>query len=196
MKVIGITGGVGSGKSEVMKMIEKLSDSCMIYADDVANMLKEKGKPCYFDLLSLLGEDILNEEGEIDKKKMAARMFAEGNEDLTARVNEIVHPRVKQYILDRIDEENSAGRFDYFFIEAALLIEDGYDKICDELWYVYADEDVRRERLKKSRGYSDEKITGIFSSQNKDEVFRKHCRVIIENNGDLDSLKEQILRHL
>ncbi len=196
MKIIGITGGVGSGKSEVMKMIKKLADPCLIYADDVANKLKKKGKPCYYELVDLLSEEILDDTGEIDKKRMAARMFSGEDEDLVGKVNAIIHPRVKEYILDKIEKEKKAGRHDHLFIEAALLIEDGYDKICDELWYVYADEDVRRERLKKSRGYSDEKINGIFMSQNDDGVFRKYCKVIIENNGDLDSLKEQILKNL
>ncbi|HBA63793.1 MAG TPA: dephospho-CoA kinase, partial [Lachnospiraceae bacterium] len=80
--------------------------------------------------------------------------------------------------------------------EAALLIEDKYDEICDELWYIYAGEEIRRERLKKSRGYSDEKIDSIFASQLSEEVFRSHCDVIIDNSGVFSQTKEQIRQRM
>ena len=77
-------------------------------------------------------------------------------------------------------------------IEAALLIEGGYEKICDELWYIYASEEIRRDRLKKTRGYSDERVDGIFKSQNSEEVFRAHCAVTIDTGISLECTKEQV----
>ena len=94
-----------------------------------------------------------------------------------------------------IKEARQKG-FAFFFIEAALLIEDHYDKIVDELWYIYADEDIRRKRLKESRGYSDEKIDGIFDSQSSDDTFRKHCSVVIDNSGSIKETREQIKQYL
>ena len=77
-------------------------------------------------------------------------------------------------------------------MEAALLIEEGYDKICDELWYIDTSRENRRRRLKESRGYSDEKIDGIFRSQLSEEEYRKYGKVIIDNNGLLQETFDQI----
>ncbi|MCR5108439.1 MAG: dephospho-CoA kinase [Lachnospiraceae bacterium] len=196
MKVIGITGGVGCGKSEVMKILKEVCDPYIIIADDTARELEKKGGSCYEELLELLGKEMLSEDGEIDRRRMAAAVFSDESGELLDKVNEIVHPKVKEYIREKIEEEKRKGVHEYFFIEAALLIEDGYDKICDELWYIYADVSVRKERLKKSRGYSDEKIEGIMDSQNSEEVFRRYCKVVIDNNGDLERTRREILRYI
>ena len=81
---------------------------------------------------------------------------------------------------------------DYLFIEAALLIENGYDKIVDEMWYVYADEEVRRQRLKTTRGYSDSKIDDILKGQLSDEEFRQHADFVIDNSGDVEGMQRCI----
>ena len=165
-------------------------------ADEAAHEVERRGQVCYDELVGLLGREILASDGEIDKKKMARKIFAAGNKELLASVNAIVHPRVKEYILDLIEKYKADGKVDYFFIEAALLIEDGYRAICDELWYVYAPKEVRAGRLKASRGYTDSKIEDIMRSQNDDETFRKYCDHVIENSGDLEDTGEQIKKLL
>ena len=194
MKVIGITGGVGAGKSEVMRLIEKNCASFLLVADEAAHELEKKGSECYNELIELLSADILSEDGEIDKRKMAEKLFKD--DGLRERVNAILHPAVKRYILSKLEEKRAEGTAEWFFIEAALLIEDGYVQICDELWYIYADEETRRKRLKESRGYTDEKTEGIMKAQNTDEVFRRHCAVIIDNSGSLSDTETQILSAL
>ena len=87
-----------------------------------------------------------------------------------------------------------SGNYDFYFLEAALLIEENYDKICDELWYVYADEDARRERLKKARGYSDEKIDDMIGSQKSEEEFSRSCAETIDNSGSAEETYEQLDR--
>ena len=79
-------------------------------------------------------------------------------------MNEILHPAVKEYVLHVLEQEKEEGRLRYLVLEAALLIEEHYDEICDELWYIYTSEENRRARLKRSRGYSDEKISEMFES--------------------------------
>ena len=192
MKTVGITGGVGAGKSEVLKLIKEMTDCVIVTADELAKSLEKKGEVCYEPLIELLGMSITGPGGEIDSKKMASVIFSDGNEDMLAAVDSIIHPAVKHRILDMIDDERKKGTAKYFFIEAALLIEDGYDKIVDELWYIYADESVRRERLRSSRGYSDERIDGIIRSQGSDRVFREHCSIIIDNSKSLDDTARQL----
>lgn len=182
---------MGAGKTEVIKMIEQLCSCIVVTADRLARKLEQKGEVCFEPLLDLLGDEVLDENGEIDAAKMARMIFAPGAEDLLAGVNAIVHPAVKTRILQMIREEEKKGT-DYFFIEAALLIEDHYDTIVDEMWYIYADEDTRRKRLKESRGYSDSKIDDIFASQSSDDVFRRFCSVVIDNSGSIEDTKIQL----
>ena len=192
MKVIGITGGVGAGKSTVLNLIKERCSCFILMADEAAHEVKKKGRVCYEELVDLLGMEVLADDGEIDKGRMAQVIFSPGNEGLLKRVNDIIHPRVKEYILKKIDDHRAAGDVDYFFIEAALLIEDGYREICDELWYIYADEKVRAGRLIKTRGYSEERIRGIMDKQNDDALFRKYCDHVIENNDDIEATVKQL----
>lgn len=180
--IIGITGGVGAGKSTLLSYIKDNYNCLVILSDDVANDIKKKGFPAYDALVEALGRGILSEDGEIDKALMAKAIFNDENKLKT--VNNILHPAVNQYIINIVDDERKRGVYDFVFVEAALLIENGYDKIVDEMWYVYADEDTRRKRLKASRGYSDQKVTDIFKSQLSDEVFREHCEFVIDNSGE------------
>ncbi len=190
MKVIGITGGIGSGKTEILRYIEDNCRCKILHGDDIAKRLQEPGKECYSKIVSLLGREILTDDGSIDRGKMAAAIFRDGNS--LKKVNGIIHPAVERYILNEINTERENGQTDYLFIEAALLIECGYEKICDELWYIYADENVRRTRLKTDRGYPDEKITEIMNSQQCESVFRKVCTVTIDNSGTLENTCRQI----
>ena len=138
----------------------------------------------------MLGDSILCADGSIDKPKMAATIFADRT--LLEGVNKIVHPAVKQYILQQIAYEKEKNEVDYFFIEAALLIEEHYDQIVDELWYIHSDVAVREKRLAENRNYSAQKTADIMKGQLSEEEFRKHCKVVIVNNGDLEETYQQI----
>ena len=190
MQIIGITGGIGAGKSQVLQYIQKNYKCRVILADDVGNEVKLPGKICYNQLVDLLGNDILDREGFIQKEKMAARIFSD--KELLLQVNAIIHPAVMDYILTEIQKEKEAGILDFFFVEAALLIECGYASHVDEMWYVYASDEIRRERLRANRHYSDEKITSIMNGQLKEEDFRKHCQVVIDNSDDFSKTEKQI----
>ncbi|GFI22283.1 dephospho-CoA kinase [Lachnospiraceae bacterium] len=190
MKIIGITGGVGAGKTKVLSYIEEQFSCRVIRADEAAHKLYEPGQMCYQKLVALLGQEILNADNTIDKLKMATAIF--GDNALLVQVNYIVHPEVKKYILEQIAFERERGVVDYFFIEAALLIEEHYDQIVDEMWYIHSDVAVRQKRLAKSRQYSAQKTTEIMKGQLSEEEFRKYCQVVITNNGDLEETYRQI----
>jgi dephospho-CoA kinase len=188
---IGLTGGIGAGKSRIIDFIENSYKAKILKADDVAKDLMKKGTEVYKKIVEyFLDYDILDDEGELDSRKISAIVFRDKEKLLG--LNQIVHPSVKSFIVKSYKEECERKRYDYFFLEAALLIEDGYDKICDELWYIYASEETRRKRLKESRKYSDDKITEIFASQLSEEVFREKCSVVINNDGDFEVCEKEI----
>lgn len=194
MKVYGVTGGVGAGKSLILNFIRENYKSEVILSDDLAKSLCVKGERCYKPLIKVLGKGVLNKDKEIDRLKMASMIFE--SDTLREKVNGIIHPAVKEYIRERISYLRETPEVDFLLIEAALLIEDGYKEIVDELWYIYASTEVRRKRLKETRGYSDEKIDNIMASQLSEDEFRANCDFVIDNSGDsaiaLAAVKERL----
>ena len=189
MKIIGITGGVGSGKSRVLSYMEEQFKAIICQADHVAWELQTPGQRCYLQIVEHFGRVILQDDETIDRKKLGQIVFND-NEALLV-LNAIMHPAVKEEILIRICNAHENG-CKYFIIEAALLLEDNYKQICDELWYIYTDENTRRLRLKESRQYTDEKIDAIIASQLSEEIFRKECQIVIDNCGDFEDTCYQI----
>ena len=194
MRFIGITGGVGAGKSEILKYIAK-HYRCEIYlADDVARRIQQSGTECFRRLVDLLGTTVLGEDGELDRKKMAELVFSDSK--LLEQVNAIVHPAVKTYLLLRLEAAKKKQEVELFFVEAALLIETGYGDIVDEMWYIYANDSVRAKRLQENRGYHKEKIEQIMASQLSEEAFRKASTFVIDNSGSLADSYQQIDKKL
>lgn len=191
MKFIGITGGVGAGKSEILSYLSKKTGVRVMLADEIAHELMEAGTDCYKSLRQTFNdEDIWNSDGSFNREKLAKVIFSDKlKRDI---MNSMVHPAVKEYVIRQQEYEKERGELSLLVLEAALLIEEHYDKICDELWYIYTSEENRRDRLKASRGYSDEKIDNIFKSQLSEEEYRKYCAVVIDNNGSVEAAFEQI----
>lgn len=185
MKFIGITGGVGAGKSEILHFIEREYPARIVLADMLAHELMLPHTECFRNILDAFGkEDILTEEGMLDAAKVSAVIFSDRKK--REKMNGIVHPAVKREALRLVEEERKRGICRYFILEAALLIEEGYDKICDELWYIRTPASVRRSRLKESRGYSDGKIDAILKSQLSETEYERRCRRTIDNGGSLE----------
>ena len=191
MKFIGITGGVGAGKSAILQYISDHYNSRVLLADEIAHQVMEPGTDCSRKLQTLFPEEgVFLEGGQIDRQAMAAILFSDPSR--REALNAIVHPAVKEYVIEQEKLEREKGDIDWLILEAALLIEEHYDEICDELWYIYTSEANRRERLKANRGYSDEKIDQIFRSQLSEEQFRAACRVEIDNNHSPEESFAQI----
>ena len=200
--VIGITGGIGSGKSLALSYLQNKYNCFVIKADDIGNEVKLKGNSCYKDIVKLLGKDILGEDKEIDKSLMAEKIFADSR--LVEKVNDIIHPAVRKEI-EKLIKENSKD-FKIFVIEAALLVEAGYFSMLNELWGVNASKETRIERLMSSRDYSLEKCESIIAMQHdtvfyenaNNEYLKKTKRKdyfgfrIINNDSTPENLYEQI----
>lgn len=189
MKIIGITGGVGSGKSEVLRYLGEEYSAVVCEADLVAKNLQKKGTICYNKIIEHFGTDILDENGRIDRPHLAQIVFKNAEELRT--LNSIVHPAVKKNIHGKIRQEAKKGT-KLFVLEAALLLEEHYDEICDEVWYIYANEEVRKKRLKLSRGYSEEKVEDIFRAQRSRDEFLEHSDRAVDNSRDFDDTREQL----
>ena len=146
------------------------------------------GTECYDRICETFGaEDIFLPQGGLDRGKLAAVIFSD--EAKRRQMNAIVHPAVRVYVEKEAAREKQGGKRKLLVLEAALLIEEHYDEICTR-------EDIRRERLMASRGYSTEKVDRIFASQLTEEVYREHCRVVIDNNGSVAEAFAQIDRAL
>lgn len=189
MKVIGITGGVGCGKSAVLAFLETEYAAVVTQLDEVAKQLQKRGQECFEQIVAQFGTDILRDDGELDRNRLAETVFQDSERLL--KLNAIVHPKVKAWVKEDIEQKRRDG-VDLYVIEAALLPTAGYESICDEMWYIYAEEPVRRRRLKESRGYTEEKITQMIASQPTEQRFRESCGHVIENSGTLENTKEQI----
>ena len=193
MKIIGVTGGVGAGKSTVLDYLKKTYHARLILADLVGHEVMEPGLSAYDAIIETFGREILSEDQTIDRKKLGDIVFHK--EEMRQKLNAIVHPAVKQEILRRI-EQAKLENVSYTVVEAALFLEENYDAFCDETWYIYTDEKIRRQRLKESRGYSDERIDQIFRSQKTHEEFQKRCLFMIDNNGSEEETFRQIDRRM
>ena len=194
MKVIGITGGVGCGKSMVLDLISANFNAYVIRADEVGRLILQKGEEGYNKVVSVFGNEILDENEEIDRKKLAQIVFNDRRKlDI---LNGIEHPIIKNVIINEMHRISSLCSYKYFFVEAALLFEDHYDEFCDEVWYIYADEQVRINRLKTSRNYSDEKIADIMRNQLSENEFRRKCHKTIDNSMSQEETLTQLKKIL
>ena len=190
-KVLGITGGVGSGKSAILAYLRERYGACVIRADEVGRTLQTPGHGCYDRIVEEFGADIADGAGNLRREALAARVF----QDAAAleRLNAIVHPAVKETIVEQIRDEREAGQAPFIALEAALLLEDHYDRICDEIWYIYAGEETRTRRLMRARGYTREKARSIMENQMSEADFRARCKFVIDNDSDfIENTYEQI----
>ncbi len=188
MKVIGITGGIGSGKSTISDILENNFNAFIISTDAIAHDLMGKGMVSYKKIVDYFGEEILDDNKEINRAKLAECVY--GQKDRLLKLNSFTHPYVMDYVKDLI--KIKVKEYPLIVIETALPVEAKLHEICDEIWYVHASNEVRRKRLKETRNYSDEKIDTIFLNQMKEDEYRKLCTYEIKNEGSLKNIFDKI----
>jgi dephospho-CoA kinase len=188
MIVIGLTGGIGSGKSEVSRILRGFAAE-IVDADKVGHEAYLKGTETYNELVAEFG-DIIRQSGEIDRQKLGSIVFSQPN--ARKRLNEIVHPRMYAMVDERIQAIRLRGSV--AVLDAAILIEAGWDALVDEIWVVSAPEELVIERINGRNGMSSEQIEQRIRSQLSSEERGKYATVVINNDGNLDQLKLKVLK--
>lgn len=189
MKVIGLTGGIASGKSTVSRMLRQ-KGAYIIDADEIAKDIVKPGKPAWEDIVRHFGRDILDESGNIKRKMLGKIVFSD--EKKLKLLNRITHPG----IVDRIKEELEASRRrneKVVVIDAALLLEIGLDVLTDEVWVVVVDEKTQIDRLIKREGtlsYT-EAVERIRAQMPLEEKLKFATR-IIDNSGTIEETQKQV----
>jgi len=186
--VIGLTGGIASGKSTVARLLAELG-AAVIDADKMGHDAFRPDSEAWRLVVREFGDWILNDGGEIDRGKLADIVFS----DPTAleRLNAIMHPRIRRMVEQRIEELRGQG-VGVVVVEAALLIEAGWIDLVDRLWVVTASEDIVVERLCDQKGYTEERARARIGAQMTAGQRAGYADVIIENSSDLDSLRHRV----
>lgn len=181
---IGLTGGIASGKSTVSKILHGFG-ATIIDADKIGHEIIAKNKPAYREIVSDFGEEFLDENQNIDRKKLGAYVFK--NKEALERLNEITHTHIFKEMIQKINSTNGL-----IVVDCALLIETGFYKNVDETWLVVADINTRVKRLMSRNGYTEEEAMARIESQMKDEEKKAFADEIIQNSGSVESLRKTV----
>ena len=189
MITIGITGGVGAGKSTVLDFLEERYQAYVMKADEIGHLVMEPGQACYEPVTALFGKQVIKEDKTIDRRQVSDVVFS--HPEMLEKLNQIIHPAVKQYIREQLLLKKQQGQ-KVCVVEAALLLEDHYQEFCDTIWYIHTDEEIRIQRLMENRGYTREKSVSIIASQAPEVFFRANADYVVVNNGNFAQTRQQI----
>ncbi len=189
VKTIGLTGGIGSGKTTVAAMLEELG-ATVIHADTVGHETYQPHSEGWQRLISTFGATILSPDQTIDRKKLGAVVFSDPQ--ALARLNAIVHPLIFAEIQRRLAAYRSAGHIQPVVVEAAVLIEANWLPLVDEVWLVVTSQDAVVDRLGKQRGLLPPDVAARIAAQLSDAERQRHADVIIHNTGSLEDLRRRV----
>ena len=190
MKIIGLTGGTGSGKGFVSERL-KARKAYVIDADAVAHEIIEKGRPAYKAIVDYFGSEILDEDGNIFRRKLGNIVFSD--KDKLAFLNSCTHKYINMEIMRIIEEvKPQTNVYSAIIIDAPLLAEAGLVDICDDIWVVYADSEVRVKRIMERDSISEEQARDRIASQRSWEEYKELGAVIIDNSSDDENVERQL----
>ncbi len=188
MLVIGLTGGIGSGKTTVSGFLEELGAE-VIDADKVGHVTYLPDMPAWRDLIDTWGEDLLQPNREVDRKKLGAIVFSDPAN--LGKLNSIVHPRMRDIMNDRIEAFRGKGK-QVVVVDAAILIEAKWTSLVDEVWVTAAPEDVVVQRVMARNGWDEEQVRSRMASQMPTEERQGYAQVVIDTNASLDEVRERV----
>ena len=185
MITIGLSGGIGSGKTEATRILQEMGAEVII-ADQVGHEAYEPHTDAWKQVVETFGDDILQPDGQIDRRKLGSIVFSDPGE--MAKLNAIMHPRMHTMMEERLGELEAKG-VQVAVLEAAILIEAGWIALVDEAWMLEVPEEVAVERIHQRNGLAEEEIRKRLQSQLSNEERAGHASEVIENTGDLEALR-------
>jgi len=188
MFVIGLTGGIGSGKSEVARLLQSLG-ATVISADQVGHEAYAPNSESWHEVVNCFGREILQPGGEIDRQKLGAIVFSEPQK--LAELNGIMHPRMARMVADRIESLREQG-MDVVVVEAALLFEAGWDSLVEEVWAIDSPVEAVIERLQSRNGMNEEEVRRRIDSQMSRSERMERADLVLENSGDVATLESTV----
>ena len=188
MIVIGLTGGIGTGKSEVARILQGLG-AALINADQVGHEAYKPHSEIWQEVVKAFGEEILQPNGEIDRKKLGSIVFSHPQQ--LVRLNQIMHPRMARIVAQRIERLREEG-VPVVVVEAALLFEAGWDSLVDEVWTTDSTLEAVISRLQARNGLSEEEIRKRINSQMSAKERLARADVVIDNSGDVANLERTV----
>jgi len=193
LRIIGVTGGIGSGKTTVSRILKDLNAAVVDY-DVVARAVTFKGGKALNELVSYFGEEILDSNGELDRKKLANIVF---NDKVKLHaLDSIMHKFITKKVIENLENIKAAGKHDIIVLEAAIPIEHGFLDLVDEVWVVTADLETRVKRIMERTDMTYEEAIARINSQRKDEDYLRIADVVIQNNGTLEELEETVVKNV
>ena len=188
MVVIGLAGGIGTGKSEVARILGELG-AVVLEADQMGHRVYLPGTDGFREVVEAFGEDVVGENGEIDRRALGGKVF--GNPEAMEKLNGIAWPKIKQMLADGIKENQDAGA-QVVVMDAAIMIEAGWTDLSDEVWVTSAPIEQVIQRVQARNNLPEEQIRARIDSQMSTEERVKHADAVVENDGDLDALRNKV----
>lgn len=185
MLTIGLTGGIGSGKSEASGILRELG-ALVIDADLVGHETYRSGEPAWDQVVEAFGVEVVGQDGEIDRRQLGRIVFSDAGN--LKRLTDIVWPRIREGLEKRITEARKGDDIAILVVEAAVLFEAGWDELFDEIWVVTAPEDEVLERLERQRNQKPEQTRARLRAQMTDEERERRADVVVRNNDDRAAL--------
>lgn len=190
MKVIGIVGGMGAGKSTVIRLMNEVRPISCILADNVGHDVLLKGHEAYQPVVEAFGKEILDDNGQIIRKKLGEIVFKDP--DKLKKLNEITHPIIEMCICKQIATYKEEAPDRPIVLEAALLLESGLVDLTDIVVAIYAEPSIRVQRVVEREGLPEEQILERFKAQKEWEEIKASADYVIDNSVSLEETKEQI----
>lgn len=189
MTIIGVTGGIGAGKTSVSGILRDLG-AVVLDADRISREVTQPGKPAWIEIKKTFGDGVFKEDGTLDRKKLARIVFS--SEEKKLELERIIHKEVVAKIEETLKSLKDSGYDGVAVLDVPIPVERGFLDIVDRVWVVISDDETRIERVMKRSGISREDAEKRINSQLPQEEYKKLAHETIENNGSFDELKEKV----
>jgi len=191
MRIIGVTGGIGSGKSTVARILRDLGAK-IIDADKIAREVTTKGEPALDELVNYFGPEILDKDGELNRRHLADIVF--NDKKKLEKLNEITHKYIIERIIDEVNKLKEEGKQDLVVLDVPIPVEHGFLDIVEEVWVVKADKETRIKRIMERNKVSFEEAERRIEAQKSEDEYLRIASKIIENNGTLEELENTVAK--